>query len=790
MKVAILCGGPSRERGISLNSARSVMDHLSSNGIDVTPYYFDARRHAYRISPAQLYSNTPSDFDFKLRTMSERLTRAQFLRQLRRVNLAFPVMHGAFGEDGAVQALLEQGRIPFVGSSSASCRAAFDKYTALETLRRNGFHSLPSLLLRKGAPNQSAAIRRFFSEYQLERAIVKPAGGGSSIGVYSVSAPREALERARSIFDSGIDRRVVVEPFARGKEFTVIVLENPRGVAVALPPTEIETSYENNEIFDFRKKYLPTHQVTWHCPPRFDDDVVRGIQSVAEKLFGVFRMRDFARFDGWLLDDGNIWFCDFNPISGMEQNSFLFQQAGRCGMTHADVLRYIVRSACRRSGIAVPRLRSTAAALERRRTTVNVLFGGDTSERQVSLMSGTNVWLKLRRSRDIEPRPFLLDVDGNVWRLPYHLALSHTVEEIAENCRAYSHASERLRVYETDARDRLLLKDAKDTTDFFPPERLSLGEFIDASPHVFIALHGGDGENGVLQGQLHARGVRFNGPGASASRLCMDKYATARFIDDLAIPSVRAIPGEVIATDQLLDMNAEQLAGVWRGLRRRLAAVTLIVKPRADGCSTGIAPLFSPPDLRAYVAVIRAGGKVIPKGTLHGQTGIIEMPPIRPPELLFEPFITTDVLEVRGKRLHHSRRSGWLEITTGVLEDGNTIRAFNPSMTPAEGKVLSVEEKFQGGTGVNITPPPQSLMRRAVVAKVRRNIACLATLVGIQGYSRIDAFVHTSTGDLQIIEINTLPGLTPSTVFYQQGLAERPPLYPRDLLEHIVRNSH
>jgi D-alanine-D-alanine ligase-like ATP-grasp enzyme len=101
-----------------------------------------------------------------------------------------------------------------------------------------------------------------------------------------------------------------------------------------------------------------------------------------------------------------------------------------------------------------------------------------------------------------------------------------------------------------------------------------------------------------------------------------------------------------------------------------------------------------------------------------------------------------------------------------------------------------VEEKFQGGTGVNITPPPQSLMRRAVIAKVRSNIACLATLVGIQGYSRIDAFVHTSTGDLQVIEINTLPGLTPSTVFYQQGLAERPPLYPRDLLEHIVRNSH
>jgi D-alanine-D-alanine ligase-like ATP-grasp enzyme len=125
-----------------------------------------------------------------------------------------------------------------------------------------------------------------------------------------------------------------------------------------------------------------------------------------------------------------------------------------------------------------------------------------------------------------------------------------------------------------------------------------------------------------------------------------------------------------------------------------------------------------------------------------------------------------------------------------VLEDGNTMRAFNPSITVAEGEVLSVEEKFQGGTGVNITPPPPSIMRRAALMKVRKNIARLAELVGIQGYSRIDAFVNALSGDLMIIEINTLPGLTPSTVFYQQALAEKPPLFPRTLLEHIVRHSH
>ena len=66
MKVSLICGGPSLERGISLNSARSLLDHLQSETIEVVPFYLDYKKNAYAISKAQLYSNTPSDFDFKL----------------------------------------------------------------------------------------------------------------------------------------------------------------------------------------------------------------------------------------------------------------------------------------------------------------------------------------------------------------------------------------------------------------------------------------------------------------------------------------------------------------------------------------------------------------------------------------------------------------------------------------------------------------------------------------------------------------------------------------------------
>jgi D-alanine-D-alanine ligase-like ATP-grasp enzyme len=111
---------------------------------------------------------------------------------------------------------------------------------------------------------------------------------------------------------------------------------------------------------------------------------------------------------------------------------------------------------------------------------------------------------------------------------------------------------------------------------------------------------------------------------------------------------------------------------------------------------------------------------------------------------------------------------------------------MNPSITVASSSVLSLEEKFQGGTGINITPPPPEILSPALTTEVRRKIALVAEKLGIRGFARIDAFVHTATGDVVIIEANTVPGLTPSTVLYHQGLAECPPLYPRALLEKFL----
>jgi len=756
LKIALLCGGPSLERGISLNSARSVCDHLDSEEIEVLPVYFDHHKNAYQISRAQLYSNTPSDFDFKLHQNAKPLTKAGFKKFLKTVDLAFPVMHGSFGEDGQIQKICEQSGCPYTGSPAEACKKAFDKFEANQMIIKSGFYAKPSVVLKSHLRDHKKILSGFFKEHKIKRAVVKPATGGSSIGVYSVSTVEEALEKAQELFRKRVDTRVVVEPFCEGVEFTVIILENRFGMPVAILPTEIELSYKDHQIFDYRKKYLSSRQVTYHCPPRFEDSVVEQIQIQAEQLFKLFGMRDFARFDGWLFPDGKIWFSDFNPISGMEQNSFLFMQSSRIGMSHQDLLRFIVKNACRRNNINFPSYsrdpelvegepKSRAGRAEVAKPKINVLFGGRTAERQVSVMSGTNVWLKLRQSKKINPHPYLLDMQHNVWKLPYYLTLNHTVEEIEASCRSAAKDEKRLHRLKSNVLNKLKAAPGEISEPVFLPEKESLESFIKHSDFVFIGLHGGIGEDGTLQKMLEEAKVPFNGSGSEASHLCMDKYETGERIRCLEKEGIYSAPRELEAVAKFRTFKPLDYKRYWRDLTLELGSESVIVKPQGDGCSAGIARLFSASDLQKYMKHVMGQSEVIPDGTLKNQHGMIEMPHCAMEKVMFEKFIITDKVRVIGKKLKWQTKTDWIEITMGVLESKGKVHALNPSITVAIGNILTLEEKFQGGTGVNITPPPAEYVKPSVVKKARERMEKVAVLLGIEGYARIDAFMSIKT---------------------------------------------
>lgn len=786
-KLAVICGGPSQERGISLNSARSVMDHLKRDLVDIVPIYVDLQKQFYCISPAQLYSNTPADFDFKLSQTATRLDSQALKELLESIDLAFPVIHGAFGEDGELQELLEQYRVPFIGHSSACCKWMFRKHQATETLRSHGFSTLPQIVLSKRMANRQSIIESFFCQYALKRAIIKPSVGGSSIGVYSVTTSQEANARSEEIFARGLDCSVLLEPFCLGKEFTVVVFENAQGEPVALMPTEVEISYEGNGIFDYRKKYLPTNQAAYHTPPRFSQTIIDHIRLQAEQIFKLFGMHDFVRLDGWVMRDGNLYFTDINPISGLEQNSFLFRQASLLGMTHRQALEYIIKRACQRYGLDFP--------IEERKQnvpskkSVYVLFGSHNAERQVSLMSGTNVWLKLLQSQHHAPAPFFIDHQGNIWELPYSFTLNHTVEEIYANClNGQAEKDVWLKMV-----DSIQLKLGIEASMHSSPYRMTLDHFMKRAQQdqafVFIAMHGGEGENGTLQRHLEAYQIPFNGSNAKTSALCMDKYLTGQAIQQLADPDILALPKKSIFLADFERYTKGDFEELWQKWCRELSSQRLIIKPRCDGCSAGIVLLQSAQDLERYCHFFHQKATFIPAFSFANQSEPIEMPSSLQGDYLLEPYIETDGIIVERENLNYLSKDGWIELTVGVLEQNGVYHALSPSITVAEGAILSLEEKFQGGTGINLTPPPIEILSVAATQKIKHLVEKAAQVLGIQNYARLDIFFNKITEKMILIEANTLPGLTPSTVIYHQGLAEEPSLSPLALLEKIITSK-
>ena len=574
-------------------------------------------------------------------------------------------------------------------------------------------------------------------------------------------------------------------------------------------------------------------------------------QTRSVYLFRCLGLRDFARIDGWFLPTpvtslpsaentgkfgntkyGAVLFTDINLMTGMEQTSFLFQQSSKVGFSHSRILRTVVQHACSRYPSLVP-CSNAWTALSRKiqaakqaeaiqkgtsKKKVFVIFGGDTSERQVSLMSGTNVWLNLQGFDDLDVTPCLLTsgngyssfhnqnmngISRDVWTLPYSLVLRHTIEEVNAAC-IEAIDPERMELT-SRLRDQVMneLGQSLSKYDWFAgfdiadkqPIKYSLQQWInhvkEAQAVVFIAVHGGIGEDGTIQSLLGSAGVPYTGPGQIASRTCMDKVATSLAVSHLASYGVHTIPKDLRATEEILKSSPDD---IWNDLKAKLQTETVCVKPARDGCSTGVARLCCPKDLEVYANALERKLQRMPANCLSRAHGVIEMPVSPPESLIFEPFIETDEIIISTKSVDDSTRhlvwkgeNKWLEVTVGVVGKRGEMLSLNPSITVKEsGDILSLEEKFQGGTGINLTPPPSTIMSEEALQKCKSCIETLANTLGLEGFSRIDAFVNVQNGEILLIEVNTVPGMTPSTVLIHQALTEKPPIYPHKFFRTLL----
>ncbi len=796
MKICLCFGGPSGERNISAGSLKPWVSWLGAAAeVELEVLFFDRLRRAWRLPEVYRYTNTCEDFESQL-GRDAKLDPAALDELLCAQDVVVPLIHGEFGEDGELQRQLERLGVAYVFSAPAALALTMDKAACYAALEGAGLPVPQHIMFKReswhAAPLELLASARSLTADESEDEVclaVKPLRGGSSLGVTLCSTRADDFGAAVALA-LDYDEVVLVEALIEGEEFSVIVLEGDAG-PIALAPTEVE---KQGQTYDTRSKYLHGEGARLHTPLR-RTEAIEGVRAAALEAWRVTGLRDMARIDGFLQPDGRVIVTDVNGISGMGFSSFGFLQTSMCGLSHADLITSLIERAARRGRREVTALASACGTGPR----VHVVLGGPTSERQVSRQSGIFVGLSLL-SRGFDVRFVLMDQGSHFTEIGLFFALHHDVEEIQALVEA---PAERARIEAIASRvgAELGFDARRSRRHLFVGETTDLSGAVEQADFVFLALHGGPGEDGRLQAALEVLGKAYNGCGAQSSHLCSDKVLAIEHIAERCLQAGSASL-EGVATPQQHEVSLGELtswihAGEWRtrfaSLREQLGSSRIVGKPAADGCSTGVKLLSDSTELEGFVRAIVTMTPELAPGALAPGSRALKLPVPAPDRWVFERALV-DEQEVRlpSGDLNAENLRGWiasrqfLELTCAVLEDPESgeLRAAIPSLTIATSGELSLEEKFQQGVGTNLEL--DAFLSPVLVRTLRARVSSIAAALGIEGYARIDCFYDQHADLLYFLEANTLCGLTEATVFYSQASSSFG-ASPPEALEWILR---
>jgi D-alanine-D-alanine ligase len=316
LNIAIVTGGDVAERGISLNSAKTVYEHLDEQ--KYSRYVIELNGHTFQ---EQSSGAVVDKNEFTLHLDGQTI----------RFDVVYLMLHGHPAEDGRLQGYFELLGIPCTGCDVFASALTFDKQATKDFLRTHEVPMADSRLLFKGRPVDWPSLEQLGMPL-----FVKPNKNGSSYGVTKVKEI-DALEDAISLAFQ-YDDEVVVEQFLDGKEFSNGVVRK-NGEITVLPITEI---VPHGEFFDYSAKYQKqSEEIT---PARLSYELTLEAQRQSHKLYEVLSCRGACRFD-YILIGNTFYFLEANTIPGMSETSILPQQAIAHGWTISELLDAVVEEA-------------------------------------------------------------------------------------------------------------------------------------------------------------------------------------------------------------------------------------------------------------------------------------------------------------------------------------------------------------------------------------------------------------------------------------------------------------
>lgn len=356
MRIALIYGGKSGEHDVSLSTAQAVISEFDFEKYEVFPFYItrtgEWRAGGRLLAPVEdkrllTFENGPAAAEHSralapLFGTVEPAAGAAGSEQVRPIDVAFPLLHGTYGEDGTIQGLFEMLNIPYVGAGVLASASGMDK-VAMKKLFASD--DLPQCVYRYFTKRQWESEQAYFlTEIEMSLGypcFVKPANLGSSVGVSKARNREQLIEAVQEAFK--YDRKVIVEEFVDAREIEVSVLGNdePR----ASVPGEIVPS---GEFYDYKAKYIDGKSAML-IPADIPAETAETARELAIRAFRAIDASGLSRVDFFLRrDDGKLFINEINTMPGFTPFSMYPLLWKESGLAYRDLLDELIRLAMER----------------------------------------------------------------------------------------------------------------------------------------------------------------------------------------------------------------------------------------------------------------------------------------------------------------------------------------------------------------------------------------------------------------------------------------------------------
>ena len=308
LKIAVLAGGWSREREISILSGNAAFKALDKKKYDVTLY--DPKNEL-----------------------------AELMAQKENIDLALILLHGKYGEDGCMQGLLNILGIPYVGSGVLASAVTVNKKTTKDIYRSEGLTVATDVLIKKGEDYSTREIMNLVGK----KTVVKPLDEGSSVGMSLCGSEEELAMGIETAFACG--QEIMVEQYIAGREVTCCVLGNRK--LETLPIIEIVPK-EKYRFFDYDAKYTPgaTEEI---CPAELGEKTQKTINDHAKKAHHALGCSVWSRTD-MIVKDKEVYLLETNTIPGMTKQSLFPLAARAAGLSFSELLDQLITLSFEKDG--------------------------------------------------------------------------------------------------------------------------------------------------------------------------------------------------------------------------------------------------------------------------------------------------------------------------------------------------------------------------------------------------------------------------------------------------------